>query len=476
MNRRLAADIGWLWAGYLGRSLAYLAILLILTRELGAAGFGQVSLFMAVGLGVAAIAGSWPFMALPMLVNKGRGLLGVLNAATRTAAVATFACLAIAIPLSAVFISSATVTLSALVIFAIALVGLQGVYGVFQAQGRMRQIAAVQTSERLLTLVLLAATLILWKGSVGAAEAILASGSSIVLLVLIWRFPGRRKALRGEPEDFHWRELTQAVGPMGVVNACAYGVAWLDVFILAAMRGDTAVGVYALAYQIYTFVLQLASLWIVATLPRHARSSHHGISPVEQLPVAWLEAGVRVWGSLVVLGCIVVSVVLTAVFGQDFSGAARPLAILLCGATLLAAYLAVTSVLIAAGEVALILKVSLICVSINLLLDVALIPLVGLLGPAIATTAQTLVGAGALLNRVFDRAQLLRLLVASAPPAVCLGILAIDPTDLRLLALATITAVLSSIPAARWLRAERPWLSSGEPLTGPDQTLPPGFA
>ena len=74
MSRRLGRDVGWLWAGYAGRALVYLGLVVVLTRALGAAGFGQLSLFLAVTLGVSQVAGSWPFLAVPVLSAHGRSI------------------------------------------------------------------------------------------------------------------------------------------------------------------------------------------------------------------------------------------------------------------------------------------------------------------------------------------------------------------------------------------------------------------
>ncbi|HEY1853541.1 MAG TPA: hypothetical protein VGG40_03055, partial [Solirubrobacterales bacterium] len=73
-SRRLSRDVGWLWAGYLARSLGYFGLILLFTRELGTSGFGQLSLFLAVTLGVSQVAGSWPFLAVPVLHAQGRSI------------------------------------------------------------------------------------------------------------------------------------------------------------------------------------------------------------------------------------------------------------------------------------------------------------------------------------------------------------------------------------------------------------------
>jgi O-antigen/teichoic acid export membrane protein len=453
MPRRLLADVSWLWAGYVGRSLAFLGVTVLLTRSLGPHGFGELSLFMAFGLGVASLAGSWPFLAVPILAQRGRRIAEIFRPAIRLAALGTLACLIVALPLAWAILAPSAAMLLMLCIYAIALVSFQGLYGVFQAEGRMREIATVQTGERVLTLLVLAAIALAATLSVRAAEgtlalaAVVASGLAYLTLV-------KREDLLGSDSEagLDWRTVLKTIGAMGIVNAASYGVAWIDIYLLAAFKPASDVGIYSLAYQIYTFALQLASLWIVATLPRHARSLYAGVSVADQLPREKMLMGTRVWAASIGIGTVVTAIALSSVFGSGFSDSAQPLMILLVGASFLAPYLAVVSVLIAADESPLIARVSIACVAINIGIDLVLIPTVGLLGPAVATTAQSAVGAVWLISHALGGRRLIEVVRASVPAAAAIALLAIDPTNPALLALTAIVSLVTAAPALRWLR------------------------
>ncbi|HWO16487.1 MAG TPA: oligosaccharide flippase family protein [Solirubrobacterales bacterium] len=453
MKRRLVADVSWLWAGYAGRSLAYLGVTVVLTRSLGPAGFGELSLFMALGLGVAALAGSWPFLAIPVLVHRGRTVAQVFRPAARLALLATFACLAVALPLSWKILAPDGVTVAFLAIYSVTLVGLQGLYGVFQAEGRMRGIAAVQTGERSLTLAILVAIVVVSGLTVRSAEGAIALAALSTCAIAYLTLTRRTDLLgKGAKEALDWRLVLKTIGAMGIVNAGSYGVAWVDIYLLAAFKPGSDVGIYSLSYQIYSFALQLASLWIVATLPRHARSFHAGVAPAEQLPQEEVRMGVRLWASLVGVGAVIAAVTLTVVFGESFADSAQPLMILLVGASFLAAYLAVISVLIAADKSTLIARVSIVCVSVNVAVDLILIPTVGLIGPAIATTAQAAVGAVWLLSHTLGTRRLMEIVRVNAPVAIAISILAIDPTSVPLLVITGVISAITAFPAIHWLR------------------------
>ena len=125
VSRKLGKDVGWLWAGYVGRSLAYLGLTIVLIRSLGVSGYGELALFLALTLGVSQVAGSWPFLAVPVLSAHGRTIAAAFRPAAHVAGIATAGALAIVIA-SAIH-SNAAVSLAALAVYSVALIGLQGI-------------------------------------------------------------------------------------------------------------------------------------------------------------------------------------------------------------------------------------------------------------------------------------------------------------------------------------------------------------
>jgi O-antigen/teichoic acid export membrane protein len=111
-----------------------------------------------------------------------------------------------------------------------------------------------------LTLVILLAIVAGSALTVRAAEGTLAvaavAASSVAYLALV-----KREDLVGVGTEagLDWATVLKTIGAMGIVTAASYGVAWIDIYLLAAFKPDSDVGIYSLAYQIYTFALQLAS-------------------------------------------------------------------------------------------------------------------------------------------------------------------------------------------------------------------------
>jgi O-antigen/teichoic acid export membrane protein len=445
--------MGWLWTGYVGRSLAYLGLVVVLTKELGPAGFGHLSLFLAVTLGVSQLAGSWPFLAVPVLSGRGGSIAAAFHPAARVAAIGTAIALVVAVPAVALVGNSGAVTLVSLCVYALALVGLQGAYAVFQTEGRMRSIAATQSAERAVGLVTMLVVLVATGLTVNLAEAMLALTAAATCAVVFSAIE-RRHHILGLPvhERHALATVMHAVGAMAIASACAYGVAWIDVYTLAAFRSAHEVGLYSLAYQIYTFTIQITSLWIVATLPRHARSTAAGVSMAEQVqasrlrPVAWL------WGGAVLAGAAVLCLMIPVVFGSDFKGATEPTMLLLVSTILGLGYFAATSVLVAGGKTAVIAKLGVVAVTINLGLDLILVPTIGINGPAYATLAQTLVSTAAALAVTSGWRDTAALMLAGLPAAAAVGLLAVGPRDPVPLAIAVLVSLASvAIGLRGWL-------------------------
>jgi O-antigen/teichoic acid export membrane protein len=447
-SRRLSRDLGWLWLGYLARSVAYFGLIVVFTRSLGASGFGELSLFLAVTLGVSQLAGSWPFLAVPVLSVRSHSIGAAFRPSFRVAMVATAATMLVALPVSYAIGIRAPVSLVAVLAASFALVGLQGVFSVQQTEGRMSGIAALQTSERVLALLLALAAVAATGLTVTGSEALLAVASAVTCLAGFVVVGRRNRLLRrgGEERPDHpVATIVGAVGAMAIVSICSYGVGWADVFVLAAFRSDSDVGVYSLAYQLFSFVTQLASYWLVVALPEHARSTAAGTEVAEQLPLGQLMTYTGLWAALVGVGALLAGALLPVVFGSAFEDTVPALLLLLGGsATFIAIYFAVLPALIAAGRTRLIARVAVASVAINVGLDVVLVPLLGVIGPALATFAQTLFAAGALALAVLGAGAALRLLAVSAPVAATTMLLAAGATDAALLVLCALAALATA--------------------------------
>lgn len=455
-GRRLAgftADISWLSGGYLVRSLAYLGIAAVLARALGPVGYGQVALFMALAAAVGYLAGSWPFLAVPVLVAEGHSTRAVLAPGFMLAGGAALICALVAVPVGAALLSGSPLELALLVAYSIALIGLQGVYAAFQAHGRMAAIAITQAAERAVTLLALGICAVAAGVGVRGAELALmvAAATVCVAALLPPRGPLPRHDTAASADRVPVRRILAAVGPMAVVTACSYLVAWIDLLILGALASQRDVGVYALAYQLFTFVAQLAALSIVAALPRHAQSAAAGVRDLARLvPRERLLPATRLWAGSVAIAAAVAVLAAPLVFGSAFERSVGPLALLLAGAALTGPYYALVPAVVALRRTRRLAWISAAAVALNIGLDLALIPAFGVWGPAVATAAQAVVSTAVLTWWALGREQALRLFLAALPAALALvAVAAADQGAAVTLAAAAVGALLVAAALVR---------------------------
>jgi O-antigen/teichoic acid export membrane protein len=426
---RVARGFSWLVAGYAGRTLAYAGLTAILARSLDPAGFGRLSVFLALAAGIAALAGSWPFLSVPLLVGAGRDMAAAFMPALLLAGCLGVLLGLLSIPLSDTFLQQDGGAVITLLAYAIALIALQGLYAVLQTQGRMRTIAGAQTGERAVAALVVAGiaaagglTVARAQASLAVAGALACVGTAVLTLRSTRIFtPIHRSALRAGLAD-----LFEAVGPMAIVSVCTYVIAWIDVLLLALFKPDSTVGHYALAYQIFMIVLQVASLWIVAALPIHVATATRDPAAL-RLPVDTARRMVVLWSAAVAAFAAGVALALVAVFGSDYERALAPSLALLASTPPLAAYFAVIPILLAQKRAREVARVAIAFAALNLGLDLALIPSLGLWAPVLATVTVDVAASIAILVILVGRKAALRILAPCAPACLAIGALAAAP-------------------------------------------------
>jgi O-antigen/teichoic acid export membrane protein len=424
-RRLLLRDLSWLSLGYAGRSAGYLIVTVALTRGLGPSGYGVVSIFLALGAGIAYLASSWAFNALPILVPAGRPLGPVFRAALKLSLLGAALCATVVLPIAWTTLPQHISVVVFLGIYALGLIGMQGLFSIFQTRGTMGAIALLQTGERVLAVSLVVLVAALAELTPPRAEAVVALSPFVAAAVLLARVSRGVDFVRGTSSI---REIVDAVGLLAVISAGSYLVAWVDIVILAAFRSDHEVGVYALAYQVFTVILQFGSLWIVATLPRHARRiSIESSASKDLVPAGPLWTGSLTWAA----GCGAVALLstflLTLIFGNAFSATLGPLMLLLGSAAGLAPYFAAVSAMMAQRRFRELAWVTAIGVGMNVVLDIALVPFIGYWGPAIATALQGIVVTVLALQLAVGRQATVRLMCNLIPGLVSISIASAAP-------------------------------------------------
>jgi O-antigen/teichoic acid export membrane protein len=267
----------------------------------------------------------------------------------------------------------------------------QAVSGVLLGLARVRLWNYVQALSPLLTLV---GMLVLVVGLDGGVRAALLAWTGAHVLTAAFALATTREIWHPAnlpPLDRHARMLARlaiVMGAVQVVNLISYRV---ELFILEAMDGLDDVGVYSIAMQ------AAEALWLIPAAIATAVTApavHEAEAGARRLIARAALRGLLYTGAAGAVVGITAPFVIPLLFGDDFEGAARPLALLLPGVvlygpvTVLVVYLSVRR-----GRPRLSLAVSVAAMLVTTTAAFALIPRFGIEGAAAASTLGYAAGA-----------------------------------------------------------------------------------
>ena len=258
-----------------------------------------------------------------------------------------------------------------------------GTYFISEQKAYIGAVASVIGSLALLG-ILAASAGLAW-GFTGVAAAYAANSVVYAAFMLIF---GLQRGVRMRPslDRALCTQLLKWAVPLGlgvIVNAI---YSRIDVVLLSALASQGEVGVYGLAYKVVDVLMILPAYITITLLPEFARLSEHRerLGQVTQKAFSLLQFATA---PMLIVMVVFAGEVITMAGGADFSKAAPILQILML--TVLFSYLQAVcwQGLLAMNQQNAILRISLACLVVNVILNLALIPLWGGIGAAIAMAA-----------------------------------------------------------------------------------------
>lgn len=224
--------------------------------------------------------------------------------------------------------------------------------------------------------------------AVSPAHVVVIQGLSAAL-ISVWALAGIRRWLGSV--TFDPRAIAQATGYTWAIILGAAGgtvVRWIDLAVIRHFLDLHAVGLYAVAYQITTFVSMItASISSVVFPAMVAYRSNDQVERIEAFVDSIIPQTMLLWNGALGVACIAVQVAIPAFFGEDYQGSILPLQVLFIGLGFNAIgrlYTGVTNALDLLKHVAL---MSILVGIINLCGNYILVPRIGILGAAFSTLA-----------------------------------------------------------------------------------------
>jgi len=434
--RRVAANTAVQLAGKAAVMAIGLASVAVTTRYLGASDYGKLALALAfvqtfglladVGLLTVAVR---EMSRTPERTNQLVGAVLALRLALSLAVVPLAALVSLALPYDR------DVRVAILIAGGSLVLGLANgaLVSVFQSRLRMGRAAVSEVLGRASAFAALALVAALDLGfyavvataAVGAAVALAASW----ILVRPLATPRLRA-----PRDT-WRPLLAAALPVGAALAVTEIYFRADTFIISLFRDYDEVGAYSLAYRVIELLAVLPAVLMTSVFPLLSRYLGSGgdraraSTTIDAVGDVFLAVSVPIAAG----GLVVAPQVVELVAGDDFGQAADPLRILLFAGALAAVSGLLGYALIAGGRQTSALRLALLALGVNLALNLALVPELGIdAAAAVAVVSEILMVAGGLWLVRRELALRPRFGVAwrvAVAAAVMAGVLAVVPTE-----------------------------------------------
>jgi O-antigen/teichoic acid export membrane protein len=372
-----------LGVGEAAARLIAFATTLVIARRLGAEGLGVVSFAFAI------------LLYLQRIVDAGFDLgIGIREAATRRQNLRDFVPPVLTFRFALAAATIGVVVFSALVIE--------------QVEGDMVVLYALT----LIPLALSTRWVVTGMGMSGIAGLSRAVGEAIVLIVVflvvsnetdLWRVPVSQllgdtaaallllTALHqyGVHASLRWdggtvRPLVRHVAPY--VGSALLGLAIFnsDLLFLRAFADRATVGLYAAAYALVSFLINVGATYSLSLIPPLAQLAKDPVARQSVYGTAWARAlavmvPVAVGGGLIAHGAI------TVFFGPAFAAAGTVLVVLLISVPLSVLRSIAASALMAQGREDILLRTVLIAAVVNIALNLIAVPAFGMLGAATVT-------------------------------------------------------------------------------------------
>lgn len=229
-----------------------------------------------------------------------------------------------------------------------------------------------------------------------------------------------RHATRSSPAEV--RSLFRQVAPMAGVSIIDFLYFRLDLILLSLLSGPVDVARYGIAYKIIEILQQLPSFVMITLMPELARQAadsqqfrrllQQALNVMQLLAVPVLLLGVFAEQLLTVIG------------GPGFRPAAGPLRLMLLALALAYLQTVLGHALVAQGRQRLALRVSIQVLVLNLVLNLALIPWLGILGAAIALVVSELASLVLMWRRFGETGATPRVRLTAAYAAASVAMLA----------------------------------------------------
>jgi O-antigen/teichoic acid export membrane protein len=375
-----------------------LASVVVTTRYLGASGYGKVALAFAFiqMLGVLADVGLLTVVVREISREPGSTDRLVGNALLLRLAL-SLVTLALAALASLLMPWDTDVRVALLIAGVPFVLGLanSALVAVLQARLRMDRAAVADVLGRAASFAALVVVVTLDLGFYAVVGT--AAVGAAVTLAITWAIVSREAHPAPRAERPVWRSLLVAALPVGAALAVSEVYFRLDTLLVSAFRDYDEVGLYSLSYRIVELIGILPAIVMTSVFPLLSRYLQDSRERAARTVDAAGDLFVAIGAPIAAGGLVVAPELVRLIGGDEFAGAADALRLLLFAVALAFVSGLFGHALIAGGRQASALRLGLIALAFNLVLNLAVIPPWGIeAAAAVAVASEVLLVSGGL--------------------------------------------------------------------------------
>jgi O-antigen/teichoic acid export membrane protein len=381
-------------ATQIGTGIFTAALTIFLVRQLGPSGYGTFALALAISgtllipsdLGISQATARFVAERVGEPSHVGGVTAMALRLRLLTAGAIALALAALAGPIADAYGASDLewpLRVVAIAFFGQSVMRLIGI--VFVALRRASRDFAVVLSESAVELTSSVALVLLGAGVTGAAlgRAVGYAFGAVLSVLLIARLLGRSPFRRARRNPVAWRPFIRYAGAMLVVSGALAIFAQIDVLLIGGIIGSSAAGLFAAPLRLIT-VFEYVGLAVAAGVaPRLARRP--GVPPDAAALAQGLRYVIVFQTALMAVAIVWAGPIVELTLGSEFEESSEVLRALVPFIFLRGLSPVLSSPLNYAGEGSRRIPAAVATLSLNVVLDVILIPEIGILGGAIGT-------------------------------------------------------------------------------------------
>ena len=198
---------------------------------------------------------------------------------------------------------------------------------------------------------------------------------SLVNMAVLLGLAGRSAPFKPLFRPRRWIPLLRQALPLGLALMLAAIYFRADAVLLSVMKGSEAVGIYGVAYRLLEAVVAFPGFFYVSIFPLLSQGAARGdLANVREVTQRAFDLLVLSAVPLVAGTIVAAPEIVHALAGAEFAAAVTPLRIVIVGAGLMFLSGLLSYVLIAVGRQARLLWVGLVTLTLNVGLNLALIP------------------------------------------------------------------------------------------------------